>query len=275
MKRTKALLILFILFLSFIAMSSFITPHDPLEQNVDRRLEAPSGTHWMGTDGFGRDQLSRTLIGARNSLATAFIAIALATSLGISIGAISVQRGGIFDLIVQRFIDVTLGIPFLILCIVLIISMESSIGSVGLALGIAFTPQIARFTRASLLAIVHLPYVEAAKLCGSKGPRLFFRHLLPNASGTIVAYVSTLFGVSILAEAGLSFLGLGVPPPYPSLGRMLREGAGLYLEAAPWLTIFPGLVIVLIVFSVMLTADIQTNHKKPAPIGYGNDLSGS
>ena len=241
-----------------------VAPHvlslDPFAQNTYARLRPPGRDGILGTDGFGRDQLSRILVGVRNTLATGLIAVALSAIIGIAIGSVSVQAGGYTDLILQRIVDFLLGIPFLVICIVLIISMRAAIGTIGFALGIAFVPEMARFSRGAMLPILRQPFIEASMLCGASRRTVLFRHLLPNSAPPIVAQASTIFGAAIMAESALSFLGLGVPPPHPSLGGMLREGAGLYLETAPWLTTFPGIAIAAIVFSLTITADTIVSH---------------
>jgi peptide/nickel transport system permease protein len=252
------LLLAVIVFVFFVEV---LLPIDPLGQDSSRRLLPPGTEHLFGTDGFGRDQLARVLDGAKNSIITALIALAIAAPIGIAAGAISAYLPGIVDALVQRAVDLVLGIPFLLLCIVFVIALEPSVTSVGLALAVALAPQIARVSRAAILPITQEPFVIAARLSGARTKSILLRHLLPNAIDPIIAHVTGLFGTSIAAEASLSFLGLGIPAPYPSLGRMLKEGAGLMLEAAPWLVIFPGLAIALLVFTAAFVGDTLTSKR--------------
>ena len=235
---------------------------DPLEQNVAERLLGPRRGHLFGTDGFGRDVFSRTLHGARASLIVSLAAIVASGAAGILFGGTAAYLGGRVDLIGQRFIDVLLGIPFLVLLLVWVIALGPSIVSLSIGLAVGLVPRATRLVRASVLSLTSEPFVEAARINNASVIAILGRHLLPNALPTIAAHLAALFGISILAESSLSFLGLGVPAPFPSLGGMLRDGARLFLEKAPWLTLFPGLAIALLVLAFTILGDAAESSSK-------------
>jgi peptide/nickel transport system permease protein len=232
-----------------------LASHDPLAQDVDARLLPPSREHWFGTDGFGRDVWSRVVFGARASLTVGALAVVLAGGAGIAIGVVSAYAGGAVDLVAQRFVDALLGFPFLVLALVAVVALSPSAVSVGLAVAIAMAPQVARMARATTLRTKGEAFVTAARVSGAGHRALILRHILPNCLSPLIAQLSGLFGTAVAAEATLSFLGLGVPPPFPSWGRMLQEGARQYFEAAPWVTLLPGTVLSLTVVSFALLGD--------------------
>ena len=236
-------------------LAPIVSPYDPLAQDAEIRLQRPNVAHPFGTDGFGRDVLSRVLHGARVSLAVAVCAVAAAAVIGALSGMVSSYAGGAADLLYQRFVDLLLGFPSIVLSIVIVVAMRPSPLAIGIAISITLMPRIARVARAASLVAAAQPYVLAARSLGLGAFRIVVRHLLPNVASPILAQVSTYFGAAIVAEATLSFLGLGVPPPYPSLGRMLQEGSRQYFEVAPWVTIFPGLFIGISVVSFALIGD--------------------
>lgn len=245
--------------LAVVAMALFadaFASRDPLAQDVEARLLPPSGEHWFGTDGFGRDVWSRVVFGARASLTVGALAVVLAGAAGIAMGVASAYVGGAVDLVVQRFVDALLGFPFLVLALVVVVALSPSAFSVGVAVAIAIAPQIARMARATTLRTKAEEFVTAARISGAGHGSLILRHILPNCLSPLIAQLSGLFGTAVAAEATLSFLGLGVPPPFPSWGRMLQEGARQYFESAPWVTLFPGAVLSLTVVSFALLGDI-------------------
>ena len=235
--------------------ASVLASFDPLEQNIEERIQSPGGDHPFGTDGFGRDVLSRILHGGRISLAIGLLSVMIAALIGVPVGAFSAQLGGLFDLLVQRFVDLFLGIPFLVLSLVVVVALTPSTIAVAAAMSIALTPQVIRLARGRILAISSEPYIVAARVNGASEFDVMIKHLLPNAMPSIVAQLAGYFGTAITAEAALSFLGLGVPPPGASWGRMLREGSSQYLESAPWLTILPGIALTVTVLCVALLGD--------------------
>lgn len=236
-------------------LADVVATHDPLAQNVAERLKPPGPGHCFGTDGFGRDVFSRVVHGARASLYVGFLAVGMAAPIGISAGINSAYRGGKFDLIFQRAIDMLLGFPFLVLALILIVALKTSSTSIAIAIALALAPQIARVSRANALSVKGETYIMAAKVSGISSRRIIWRHLLPNSFSPILAQVTGYFGTAVAAETTLSFLGLGVPPPFPSWGGMLQEGVRQYFEAAPWVTIFPGLALSLTVLSFALLGD--------------------
>ena len=237
------------------ALADLIAPYDPLAQRADQRLAAPDSTFYFGTDGLGRDVLSRVIFATRTSLYVGLLAVGLASLVGITIGMISSYHGGAFDLGIQRIIDILLGFPFLVLAVILVVALTPSSTSVAVAVAVALTPQVARVARSSGLRIKDEPYVLAARLSGASALRIVWSHLLPNSLSPILVQITGYFGTAVAAETALSFLGLGVPPPFPSWGRMLQEGARQYLEAAPWTTVFPGLALSMTVLSSALLGD--------------------
>jgi peptide/nickel transport system permease protein len=247
-------------------LADVVATHDPLAQDVAQRLRPPGPDHYFGTDGFGRDIFSRVVHGSRVSLYVGLLAVSMAAVAGIGVGTLSAYWAGAFDLIVQRVIDVLLGFPFLVLALIMVVALGAAPTSVAIAIALALAPQIARLSRASALSIKQEPYVEAARALGAGAFRVILRHLLPNSFPPVLAQVTGYFGAAVVAETALSFLGLGVPPPFPSWGRMLQEGARQYFEAAPWATIFPGLALSLTVLSAALLGDAVRDLLDPREV---------
>lgn len=247
-----AVLILLILTAIF---APVIATHDPILQSGPERLQAPSADHWMGTDNLGRDVFSRVVFGARISLQVGFFAIGLGTAVGLTIGVMSGYLGGKLDLVVQRFVDVLMGFPFIVLAMILVVALGASLWNVAIALSVAIVPRVVRLSRSSTLMVKEEMYVMAAQTIGVSLPRMVFVHILPNTLGPVFVLVTGALGGVIVAEAGLAFLGLGIPPPAPSWGGMLNVGARGYMEAAPWMVIFPGLALSSVVFTFSLLGD--------------------
>lgn len=263
-KPATALALAFLIMLVTAAIfADIIATHDPLEQRVAERLSPPGGSHLFGTDGFGRDVFSRVVHGARTSLFVGFFSVGFAALVGIVIGGASGYLGGMFDLVVQRFVDLLLGFPFLVLVLIIIVAIKSSATSVAFAVGIALSPQVIRLTRASALSVNEETYITAAKMAGAGPGRIILVHLIPNCISPVIAQLTGFFGTAIAIETTLSFLGLGVPPPFASWGRMLQEGARQYLETAPWISLFPGLVMSLAVLCFALIGDALRDFLDP------------
>ena len=273
-----ALAITALLLVTFAALlADVVATHDPLAQDVAQRLKSPGAEHYFGTDGFGRDIFSRVVHGARVSLLVGFAAVVIAAVPGISIGTLSAYWGGKPDLLIQRIIDVLLGFPILVLALIMAVALGPSTTAVAIAIALALAPQIARLARASVLSIKGDTYVEAARAVGAGSFRIIWRHLFPNSLPPVLAQVTGYFGAAVVAETALSFIGLGVPPPFPSWGRMLQEGARQYFEAAPWATIFPGLALSVTVLSSAVLGDEVRDwlDRKRTVVTSGVFLSGS
>ncbi len=248
-RRPTAIFAAFLFFLALVAIfAGYVSPYDPLEQNSDERLLPPSTSHIFGTDGFGRDVFSRVLHGARISLYVALLSVVSSVIFGIPIGAYAAYRGGWLDLAITRIADTFLGFPFIVLAVIIVVALKSSPTSVAVAVAVVLLPRIIVLTRTTAIVVKHEPYIDAARMIGAGSRRVVFFHLLPNCTGPSLTQAIGSFAAAIATESILSYLGLGVPPPYPSWGRMIQEGTRLYFEAAPWLVIFPGLALFVLVF---------------------------
>jgi peptide/nickel transport system permease protein len=235
--------------------ANVIAQIDPLATNARASLAVPGGTHWLGADFMGRDMFSRIVHGARISLAVAAGATALGFLGGIAIGLSSGFIGGWFDLVMQRLMDIMQALPLLVLALVMAASLGPSLENTIIAIAVALVPNVARVVRSSTLSLREQPFVEAARAVGMGEMRIAVRHVLPNTLAPLIVLATAQLGSAVLTEASLSFLGLGVPEPYPSWGRMLSESAAEYVRTAPWLVIFPGLAISLTVFGTNLLGD--------------------
>ena len=232
-----------------------ITAYDPLAVNAPLSLAPPSAAHWMGADSFGRDVYSRIVYGARISLAVGIGSTLLGSVIGVVIGLASGYLGGWVDLVTQRIVDILQALPLLVLALVMAAALGPSLENTIIAIAIPLVPYVARVIRANTLALRELPFVEAAQAIGMSEWRIAIRHILPNTLAPLIVLATAQLGSAILTEASLSFLGLGIPEPHPSWGRMLSESAAEYVRTAPWLVIFPGLAISLVVFGTNLLGD--------------------
>jgi peptide/nickel transport system permease protein len=244
-------------------LAGWISPYDPTTTSARASLAAPGAAHWLGADFMGRDILSRIIGGAQISLAVGIGATALGMCVGIPIGLASGYFGGWFDLIVQRFIDIMQSLPLLVMALVMAASLGPSLQNTIIAIAIPLVPSIARVVRSNTLALKEMPFVEAARAIGINEAWIAARHVLPNTLAPVIVLATAQFGSAILVEASLSFLGLGVPEPYPSWGRMLSESAAEYMRTAPWLVIFPGIAISLVVFGANLLGDAMRDMLDP------------
>ena len=240
-----------------------IATASPTDQDPARALEAPSRAHRFGTDNFGRDVFSRIVFGTRNSLVVALGATALATALALITGMAAAFGGGWFDALVQRLVDAVMALPWLVLALSMLVVVGPGRRSTLLVLGVLAAPGLSRVVRAGVLRLRALAFVDAARALGATPPRILFRHLLPNLATELLVLVSLTAGNMLLAEASLSFLGLGVVPPAPAWGYMLGVEGRRFLTAAPWLAIFPGLMIALAVFAATVTADALRDALDP------------
>lgn len=247
-----AVLLLMVLVAAF---ADIIATHDPVVQDIPSRLRPPGTEHYFGTDSFGRDTFSRVIHGTRLSLYVGVASVCLSLVLGTVLGILSAYIGGRTDLMFQRLIDALLAFPSLILVLLLVTALGPSVNNVVIAVVIAITPQLVRIARSQALSVTQETYVLAARATGAPVSRVVLRHILPNSLTPVVVQATGYAEQAIFAEAALSFLGLGVPPPTPSWGRLLHEGAFGFLEAAPWLTLFPGLALSVTVFAFALLGD--------------------
>jgi peptide/nickel transport system permease protein len=222
---------------------------DPYATAPAAKLLAPSAAHWFGTDELGRDLYTRVLYGSRLSVAAALLAVGLALVSGLGLGIVSGFIGGRVDALIMRFIDVMLALPSLLLALAIVTAIGFGTLPVAIAVGVGIIPGFARTTRAEVLRIKTLPYVEAARLGGASWLRTLLRHVLPNAWGPVAVLATLDFGAAILATAGLSFLGFGAEPPAAEWGTLIANGRQ-FLITAPWVSLLPGLYVVLVVFSL-------------------------
>jgi peptide/nickel transport system permease protein len=232
-----------------------IAPYNPLETDYGAMLGAPSAQHWLGSDEFGRDLLSRIIFGARTALLVGFSAAFIGATLGLVIGVASAYFGGWIDLVIQRIVDIFISFPLVILALAVVAALGTGVDRVILAILIPMVPRAARICRSGALAIREMPYVDAARAAGFRDRRIILRHMLPNVVAAYLIVLTSFLGQAILLEATLSFLGLGVQEPTPAWGLMLHGGASQYAESAPWMAIYPGVAISLAVFGFNLFGD--------------------
>jgi peptide/nickel transport system permease protein len=237
------------------ATAGMLAPYDPLAPDYGAMLAAPDASHWLGTDAFGRDVLSRLVYGSRTALMVGLGASLLGATFGALIGVASAYFGGRVDLIVQRVMDVFFAFPVIILALAVVAILGTGAGNVILAIATPMIPRCARVVRSSALSVREMPYVDAARAAGFGHRRIILRHMLPNVMAPILIMLTAFLGEAILLEASLSFLGLGVQEPTAAWGLMLRGAAVQFAESAPWMAIFPGLAISLAVFAFNLFGD--------------------
>jgi peptide/nickel transport system permease protein len=235
--------------------AKYIAPIDPNAQDYNSILIPPNGAHLFGTDDLGRDIFSRVVFGAQVSIKAALIPVGIAILFGVTIGLLSGYYRGFWDeWIVMRFIDAMQAFPFLILSLAIAAVLGSGFGNAMIAIGIGFVPAFIRITRGQVLQLRNLEYIHAAKATGVKDMRIIFSHILPNALNPIIVQATLAMAAGILAEASLSYLGLGVKPPTPSWGSMLNQAQTL-ITVAPYVTLYPGIAIFLAVFGFNLLGD--------------------
>jgi peptide/nickel transport system permease protein len=255
-----------VIMLAIIVLALFAEPlstHDPIATDAAHTLAAPSSAHWLGSDHLGRDIYSRIVHGARVSLIVGIASTLLGSGMGGIIGLVSGYAGGKTDLVVQRLMDILQGLPILVLALVMAAALGPAVGTVIVAISIPIIPRAARVVRSSVLAIREMQYVEAARALGLQHGRIAFRHVLPNTFGPFMVLMTAQLGGAILVEAALSFLGLGVPEPFPSWGRMLSVSATEFAQKAPHLVLFPGVAISLAVFGSNLLGDALRDTLDP------------
>ena len=236
-------------------LAGFVAPYDPLATDYATMLQAPSSFHWFGTDSFGRDVLTRIIYGSRTALWIGFASSFLGATLGALIGVTSAYFGGKIDLVLQRFMDLLLSFPLIILALVVVSLMGSGMTNVIFAITVPMVPRCALVLRSSALTLREMPFVEAARALGFGPMRIILRHMLPNVMAPYLIMLTAFLGQAILLEASLSFLGLGVTEPQAAWGLMLRGAAVDFAERAPWMAIYPGIAISLSVFAFNLLGD--------------------
>jgi peptide/nickel transport system permease protein len=247
-------LIVITIFVLLAVFAPLVAPFDPTAQSWTAVRKAPSALHWFGTDEVGRDVLSRVIFGARASLLAGVISVAIALSVGVPLGLVAGYLGGPIDALLSRMTDAMLACPFLILAIALAAFLGPSLGNAMIAIGITTTPIFVRLTRGQVMVAKVEDYVEAARALGNPGWRIAFVHILPNILPALLVQATLSIAAAIIAEAALSFLGLGQQPPAPSWGSMLNA-AQRFLVNAPWIAVWPGLAIFLSVLSFNLIGD--------------------
>ncbi len=237
------------------ALLSFVwTPYSPIELDIPNKLQPPSAAHWLGTDSLGRDIATLLIVGSRNSIAVGLIAVGIGISFGVALGLLAAARRGWVEELVMRFSDFTFAFPALLSAIMLTAVYGPGLGTAIVAIGIFNVPVFARITRAAANGVWAREFVLAARACGKGAWSITFRHVLPNIAAILIVQATIQFAVAILAEAALSYLGLGTQPPMPSWGRMLNEGQNLMYQS--WLlAVWPGLAIVFSVLGLNLMGD--------------------
>ena len=253
-----------------VAMALFapwLAPTDPNHQSLLSRLRPPgyargAMTYWFGTDNLGRDLLSRVIYGARASLAVAALSVLVSTVVGVSLGMIAGWFRGWTEILIMRLVDIMMSIPAILLAVLTVAVLGPGFVKLVLVLGLTRWPRYTRVAFGQTLQVANLPFIKASELAGAGAARILFRHVLPNIAGPVLIVATAEFGLMILMEAGLSFLGLGIQPPAPSWGSIMSVGRE-YVERAWWIVAFPGAFLFLLVFSVNVLGDWLRDHLDP------------
>ncbi len=262
----------FIIFVMMFAgiFSPWVAPYDPLAISLDPAdsLQPPSAAHWFGTDAYGRDVFSRIIYGARTAMVIGFTSSFVGSTLGAILGVASAYFGGKIDDWIQRFVDILLAFPIIVLALVVVAAVRSAtFGGIDfnlvIAIAIPILPRVERVVRAAALSVRTMPYVDAARAAGYSNSRIIFRHMAPNVAAPYLIMLTAFIAQAILAEASLSFLGLGVTEPTAAWGLMLSGNAADFFDKAPWLILFPGIAISLAVFAFNLFGDSLRDHLDP------------
>ena len=243
--------------------AELLAPYSPTANDFAAMTEAPSWSHWLGTDQFGRDLLSRIVYGARTALIVGLSSAIVGGLAGLVLGVASAYFGGLLDIWLQRFFDIVMAFPLIIMALAMVAIFGTGVHNVIIAITIPLIPRCARVVRSSALAIREIPYVDAARACGYSHSRIILRHMVPNVMAPFLIMLTAFVGQAILAEASLSYLGLGVQEPTPAWGLMLQGGAEEYATTAPWIAVFPGLAIVLAVLGISLFGDALRDALDP------------
>ena len=243
--------------------ADIITVYDPVEISFEDMLNPPSFEFWLGCDQMGRDILTRIIYGARTALFVGIVSSVVGACIGLVLGVGSAYFGGTTDLLFQRFMDVFMSFPLVIMALAIVAIFGTGVDKVIIAITIPFIPRCARVVRSNALAIREIPYIDAARAMGFSHSRIILRHMVPNVMAPFLIMITAFVGQAILLEASLSYLGLGVQEPTPAWGLMLQGGAEEYAESAPWVPIFPGLAITLAVFGFNLFGDAVRDTLDP------------
>ncbi|MGZ5902566.1 MAG: ABC transporter permease [Reyranella sp.] len=260
---SAAALALIVLMMLAAALAGWVAPYEPDATDADAALQAPSLHHWLGTDIYGRDLLSRIIYAARVDLAVAFGATALALAIGSSIGVVAGLYRGIVDLVIMRCVDSIMAFPAFILAMAITAALGNSVGNVLIAIALTQIPNYLRLIRGEIFRIREMEYADAARVVGNPAWRIMFIHLLPNALPPIIVQATLAMGYALLTMAALSFIGLGIQPPQSEWGSMTAEGAQYIVTGEWWLFLFPGLAIVLMVLSFNLIGDSLRDFLDP------------
>ena len=243
--------------------AEFLAPYNPTANDFAAMTEPPSLAHLLGTDQFGRDLMSRIIFGARTALIVGLSSALVGGFLGLVLGVGSAYFGGLIDMIMQRVFDVVMAFPLIIMALAIVSIFGTGVHNVIIAITIPLIPRCARVVRSAALVIREVPYVDAARACGFSHARIIMRHMAPNVMAPFLIMVTAFVGQAILAEASLSYLGLGVQEPVPAWGLMLQGGAEEYASTAPWIAIFPGVAIMLAVLGINLFGDALRDTLDP------------
>ncbi len=264
--RTNKLYLFAVLYLLILGAAALaaprIAPYNPVEQDLDSRLQPPGKEHPLGTDNFGRDNLSRIIYGSRSALIVGIIAVSIALSIGMVIGLWAGLAGGMTENALMLIMDSILSFPTILLAITVVSFLGYGISRVMIALGIIYSPVFARLVRAETLSIKTEEYVEAARALGTPVIKIIFKHIIPNLLGKVVVQCSITFALSVVAEASLSYLGLGTQPPTPSWGLLLKDARN-YLIQAPWLAVYPGIILACTVLAFNILGDTLSEKINP------------
>jgi ABC-type dipeptide/oligopeptide/nickel transport system permease subunit len=255
--RSKGAVFGLAVFVAIVLMALFadvLAPYDPLAQGVGKPLERPSWTHWAGTDSFGRDMASRIIHGSRIALEVGILAVLLSMLVGVTLGLVAGYYGGWLDVVIMRVMDALFAFPIIILAIAMMAIIGFGVINVIIAVAVGFIAPFARVTRGDVLAVKEEPYIEAARLAGIGSLPIIFRHVLPNVAAPIIVQAALRVSGAIITESGLSFLGLGPPPPTPVWGSMIAEGRN-FVVMAPHISTMPGLALMLAVIGLNLFGD--------------------
>lgn len=255
-------LVVLLIFVVIAAAAPWTAPY-AYDASTDAYAEGPSLSHWFGTDHLGRDVLSRVIWGGRVSLQVGFVSVFFGVIIGSTIGLVSGYFGGKIDMVTQRVVDVFMALPVFLLAITVVAALGAGVLNITIAIAIGMIPGISRVVRGSTLSVKETPYIEAAVSIGSQTGRVLIRHVLPNVLAAIIVVVSIRLGVAIIAEASLSFLGIGVPPNEPTWGNMLSGAALSNMTRAPWMALFPGIALTVTVLALNLFGDAARDILDP------------